>query len=209
MELASLEIVGALLATSSLEIGSTLWKFVRERLAERGSSDLPPDVANLVELHRAEVVVVEEGDRLPQDEAQDLTVRAVEFAQQAANGIRAERLRQAKWTFNAALTLTILGAILVFIGVIVLFTTQNLAAGAITAGTGAVTEVISALLFRLNHETNNRLDEVSSDLGALEAARIAVSLSERIEDPAKRDDAITSAADDLRTRGRKRSLEEG
>jgi hypothetical protein len=86
------------------------------------------------------------------------------------------------------------------VGVALLLFRDAVAPGALTSGIGAATEVISAILFRLNHETNNRLDEVGKDLSAIEAAQIAMTLIDKIEDPAKRDDAIQEAARDLRAR---------
>ena len=73
-------------------------------------------------------------------------------------------------------------------------------AGALTAAIGAVTEIISAVLLKLNHGANNRLDEIGKDLSSIEAAQIAMALIEKIEDPSKRDDAIREAAKDLRAR---------
>jgi hypothetical protein len=113
---------------------------------------------------------------------------------------------QARITFNAAITLAVVGVLIIFSGVALLLLRDSITAGALSAVVGAATEVISAVLFRLNHETNNRLDEIGRDLSAIEAARIAMSLIEQIADPAKRDDAIMELAKDLRAR-RKESPE--
>jgi hypothetical protein len=129
-----------------------------------------------------------------------LTLEAIQAAHDSANNIRSERMRQAKFTFNAALSLAVLGVLIIFAGVILLFFKESLTVGSITAGIGAITEVISAILFRLNHETNNRLDEIGRDLSAIEAARIAMTLIEEITDQGKKDDAIKELARDLRAR---------
>jgi hypothetical protein len=54
-------------------------------------------------------------------------------------------------------------------------------------------------MFRLNHETNNRLDEINKDVNAIEATQIATELIYRISDSSIRDDAIRELAKSLRT----------
>ena len=127
-----------------------------------------------------------------------LTFDAISAAHDAAIGLRSERLRQARFTFNAALSLAVLGVIIIFSGVALLLFRESVAPGALTASIGAVTEIVSAVLFKLNHETNNRLDTIGRDLSSIEAARIAMTLIEKIVDPSKRDDAIRELAEGLR-----------
>ena len=95
----------------------------------------------------------------------------------------------------------VIGVLIIFVGVGLLLFRDTVNAGALTAAIGGVTEVISALLFKLNHETNNRLDEIGKDLSSIEAAQIAMTLIDKIEDPSKRDDAIREAARNLRAQG--------
>lgn len=202
-----LDIVSAVLAASATtEVAQSLWKLLRERLKEKGAEDVPTEIVTPQQLKQAETVVSEKANRFSANEARQVTVEALARAQDAANGIRAERMRQARLTFNAAIGLTVLGVLIIFAGVILLLVRDEVTAGAITAGVGAVTEVVSALLFRLNHETNNRLDAISNNLSVIEAARIAVALSDKIENTEKRDDAIKEAARDLRARSKDREV---
>ena len=127
-----------------------------------------------------------------------ITLDAIAAAHDAAIDLRAERMRQARFTFNAALSLAVLGVLIIFSGVALLLFRDAVAPGALTASIGAVTEIVSAVLFKLNHETNGRLDDIGRDLSAIEAARIAMTLIEKIADPTKRDDAIKELAKDLR-----------
>lgn len=155
-------------------------------------------------LRQAEVVLSNlsnQKQRLGDDEARTLTIEALAAAHNTANGLRAERIRQAKTTFNAALAFAVIGVLIIFAGVGLLLLREAVNAGGLTAAIGAVTEVISALLFKLNHDTNNRLDEIGKDLSSIEAAQIAMTLINKIEDPEKRDDAIREAARDLRAQG--------
>ena len=195
----AVDIVTALLASSaSSAVAEAIWKVLRQRLQDKGVSDVPATIGSPDEIKRAEAVLVEEPQRFSSAEAHDLTLQSITEAQQTANGIRAERMRQARHTFNAALSLAVIGTLIIFGGIVLLIVRESVAAGALTSGVGAVTEVVAAILFRLNHQTNNRLDDVGRDLSAIETARIAVQLIDKIEDPQKRDDAIREAARDLR-----------
>jgi hypothetical protein len=69
---------------------------------------------------------------------------AISSARVAETKIRDERMRQAKITFDAALSLAIVGVLIVFSGVVVLLLRQDVGAGAITIGVGVVTEGVSA-----------------------------------------------------------------
>ena len=193
----SVELVTTLLSSAAVStVAEALWKGVRDGLRARGVQRVPEELSSPQTLEIAKLEV----ESLPPDEARDLTLEALARAHNAANGVRAERLRQAKLTFNAAISLAVIGILIIFVGVALFLFRDAVAPGVLTSGIGAVTEVISAILFRLNHETNNRLDEVGKDLSAIEAAQIAMTLIDKIEDPAKRDDAIREAARDLRAR---------
>lgn len=78
-----------------------------------------------------------------------------------------------------------------------MFVGGNLGGGGITAVIGAISEIISALVFKFNHDTNNRLDEIQKDLSTIEKARVALTLSEHITDSIKRDEAITEVIKEL------------
>lgn len=170
--------------------------------AQLSSVAAPQNVSVVENIRQAEVVLSDlskQEKRLGADEA--LTMKALAAAHNAANVLRVERIRQAKNTFNAALALVVIGVLIIFVGVGLLLFRDSVNAGVLTTAIGGVIEVISALLFKLNHETNNRLDEIGKDLSSIEAAKIAMTLIDKIEDPSKRDDAIREAARDLRAQG--------
>jgi hypothetical protein len=189
----SVEIATAVLANAAPVVAKAAWEALREGLKARGVQQVP-EQATPETIERIQV----EAKALPQREERALTLEAIARAHDAANGVRTERLRQAQLTFNAALGLAVVGVLIIFVGVGLLLFREAVAPGALTAGIGAITEVISALLFRLNHETNNRLDEIGKNLSAIQAAQIAMTLIDKIEDPVQRDEAIREAARDLR-----------
>jgi hypothetical protein len=84
----------------------------------------------------------------------------------------------------------VLGVLLIFGGVALLLFRDAISAAALTAGVGAVTEVLSAVLFKFNADTNNRLDMIGRDLGSLNTARVALDATSKIEDPATRDATV-------------------
>jgi hypothetical protein len=189
----SIEIATAMLATATPAVTKAAWEALREGLKARGVQQVPeqatPETIEQIQ---------DKAKALPQGEERNLTLEAIASAYGTANGVRTERLRQAQLTFNAALGLAVVGVLIIFVGVGLLLFREAVAAGTLTAGIGAVTEVISALLFRLNHETNNRLDEIGKNLSAIQGAQIAMTLIDKIEDPAQRDEAIREAARNLR-----------
>lgn len=123
--------------------------------------------------------------------ATDATLEALNETYQSTSDIVAERMRQAKLSFNAALSLMIIGVLIIFVGVGLLWAKDNFESGLITIAVGAVSEVFSLLVFKLNKETNNRLDELRQDLSVIEVARVGLSIARQIENPDKRDHAIS------------------
>jgi hypothetical protein len=119
-----------------------------------------------------------------------LGLEVIDAGQAEATRIRNERMRQARMTFNAALALSVLGVLLIFGGVALLLFRDAISAAALTAGVGAVTEVFSAVLFKFNSDTNNRLDTIGRDLSYLNAAQVALDATSKIGDPATRDAAV-------------------
>jgi hypothetical protein len=134
-------------------------------------------------------IVKRREETLNVDEGRVLTLTAISTAHEVSSQIRAERLRQARQAFNAALVLMIVGVLVIFIGVGLLLA-GGLTAGTVTAGLGVVCEIASLLLFNFYRETNNRLDAIARDLTLLEVARTGVFLIEKVTDPTKRDEAI-------------------
>jgi hypothetical protein len=139
--------------------------------------------------------------RLPRRKAHNITKDLLGAAHDTTKHLRDERMRQARLTFNAAIILVVVGVLIIFVGVALILIRQTTTSGTLTAGLGAIVEVVSAILFRLHNETNNRLDELGKSLGVIESAQIAMALIDRIEDPSKRDDAIREAARELRGHG--------
>jgi hypothetical protein len=212
-----LQVISALAASvASSGVAEKIYDLIKNRLKESGIDkgvkvasspiqagrdiDRKSDKDLLFTQQELEYILQKQEQQLTPTKTRNLTLEAIQTAHDAANGIRTERMRQAKFTFNAALSLAIIGVLIIFAGVSLLLFRDAVAAGSITAGIGAVTEVVSAILFRLNHETNNRLDEIGRDLSAIEAARIAMTLIDNITDPSKKDDAIRELAKDLRSR---------
>jgi hypothetical protein len=212
-----LQIISALASSvASSVVAEKIYDLIKSRLKESGldkgkmvaSSPIQTGRDVVIKSDRDPLITQEELENFLQKKEQqltpvktrNLTLDAIQTAHEAANGIRTERMRQAKFTFNAALSLAVIGVLIIFAGVSLLLFRDAVAAGSITAGIGAVTEVVSAILFRLNHETNNRLDEIGRDLSAIETTRIAMTLIDKITDPTKKDDAIKELAKDLRSR---------
>lgn len=79
---------------------------------------------------------------------------------------RKERLRQAQKTFNVALTLVIVGTAVVFIGAGLLLVGRAMS-GSVTASAGVMSDVISALLFKMNKDANDRLDKLTAEVSKL------------------------------------------
>lgn len=196
----SIHLLSSLLGIIGIDVVDKVVDFVRHRLKEKGVHQLI-EPSSIQEAPRiVEIALTDAEPQLGVLGIKELTLEAIQAAHDAATNMRNERMRQARITFNAALSLAVLGVLIIFAGVALLLIRDAITAGALSTGVGAITEVFSAILFRLNHETNNRLDEIGRDLSAVEVARIAMSLIDQIGDPHKRDDAIIELTKDLRTR---------
>ena len=175
----------------------------RERTVQKGTdaatlpqvpADLPSDPKDLDDLISKTVVAVKE--RTTPGEASIITLETLFATRQAADSIRKERLRQARMTFNVALSLATAGVVIIFVGIVLMFQGAT-TGGSITAAVGAVSEAASLILFRLNNDTNKRLDSVSHDLGTLESARVAAGLIDRMQNEDEKDAAIRALAQNL------------
>lgn len=140
------------------------------------------------------IAVKEISNRIGPEEDDLLTLEAISDGQNATKAYRDERMRQAKWSFNAAIVLLVLGVLIIFAGISTILLTDKQIGGVIGTSVGAIVEVVSALLFKFNNDVNGRLDEVNKTLLVLESARVAIRLISKIEDPGKRDDAIRETA---------------
>lgn len=123
--------------------------------------------------------------------ATDAAIEALDETYQSTSGIVSERMRQAKLAFNAALSLMIIGVLIIFAGIGLLWIKDSFESGLITVAVGAVSEIISLLVFKFNKETNNRLDDLRKDLSVIETARVGLSIAKQIENQEKRDHAIS------------------
>jgi hypothetical protein len=135
---------------------STLTKAVGSKQAQRafGFADTWVDLTELVDYARAS----------RPNEARAQAIRTVDDSERFLNDRRRERLRQASWSFNAALALVIIGTLIVLVGTVLLYRNQT-TQGIVTAGAGAVSNIISVLVFRLNRDANDRLDRIAEALG--------------------------------------------
>jgi ABC-type multidrug transport system fused ATPase/permease subunit len=102
---------------------------------------------------------------------------------------RQEYLSEARISFIVALSALILGILLVFSGVILIFTV-GLQAGAVTSSSSIVTGIVCALAFQFNQQAHDRLDGLAKEMNALDNVYIAISLASEISDQIKRDSAI-------------------
>ncbi len=122
--------------------------------------------------------------------ATDAAIKALDSTYSSATSIRDERIRQAKLAFNTALILMIMGVVIIFVGIGILLAGGSLESGIITVASGTVSEIISAIVFKFNKETNNRLDEIRKELARIEMAKVGLSIAKEISDLEKRDLAI-------------------
>ncbi len=90
------------------------------------------------------------------------------------NRVLRERLRQAHVSFNAALALSTAGVVIVLVGVVNIYV-GNIPEGAVTTAAGAISGLISAPLFKIHKDANDRLDEITKLTGELERQSIAQS----------------------------------
>lgn len=132
--------------------------------------------------------------------ATDAAISVLDSTYASTSLIRDERMRQAKLAFNSALSLVVIGVLIIFIGVGLLWFNGSVEAGSITVAIGAITEIISVLLFKFNKEANQRLDDVRKELSSIETAKIGLSLAKEINNLEKRDEAIANLASQLQSK---------
>ena len=109
---------------------------------------------------------------------------------------RQEVFTQARTSSIVAVSLLSVGTLLVFAGIICAYTI-NLNAGVITIAASAVIDVIGAIVFRYNNQTNSRLDAAARELTTIEKATTAMYLIGYISDAEKRDQAIVELVQQL------------
>jgi hypothetical protein len=107
-----------------------------------------------------------------------------ELAHPIGDPIKNEQMRQAGITFNAAMSIGVIGTVVLLAGILsLLFSTLQTDKGGLTLGAGIVMDVLSFFMIKFHRETNNRLDEIRRDENAMK-------LVGQITDPAARNQAI-------------------
>jgi len=99
---------------------------------------------------------------------------------------RKERERQAKNSFNVALSLVIVGVLVVFGGVLLLFK-KNIVEGVLSSTVGSISSIIGSTIIKLYKETNDRMDKLNANLSTLNYAKVQYALILKIKDEKKRD----------------------
>ena len=99
---------------------------------------------------------------------------------------RKERERQAKNSFNIALSLVIVGVLIVFVGVFLLFK-KNIVEGVLSSTVGSISSIIGGTIIKLYKDTNDRMDKLDANLSTLNYAKVQYALILKINDEKKRD----------------------
>ena len=99
---------------------------------------------------------------------------------------RKERERQAKNSFNVALSLVIVGVLIVFGGVFLLFK-KNIVEGVLSSTVGSISSIIGGTIIKLYKDTNDRMDKLNANLSTLNYAKVQYALILKINDEKKRD----------------------
>lgn len=173
-------------ALGSTAIADSLVKLFKEKFDDKTTKDSDLCVSQVSDRRKLYLTGDQESEI-----ATEAAIEALDETYQSTSGILSERMRQAKLAFNAALSLMVVGVVIVFVGVGLLWVKDSFESGLITVAVGAISEVVSLLVFKFNNETNNRLDILRKDLSKIETARVGLSIAKQIEDQEKRDHAIS------------------
>jgi hypothetical protein len=98
------------------------------------------------------------------------------------SAFRVERERQAKTTYNTAIVIITLGAIILFFGVLLLFN-NSIVEGSITSSVGVISKIIGGTILSFYKDTNNRMDKLNDDLFTLHTIKVQYSLINKIDNP--------------------------
>jgi len=113
----------------------------------------------------------------------------IEFTNAQLQRQMQERLYQARATFAVALAALLLGILLIFVGVILAFTI-NLSIGVITTTSSVIVEIVSALAFKFNGDTNSRLDSLYRDLYVVKQTSLSIEYIEQLQEIYLRIDGV-------------------
>ncbi|GIB53381.1 TPA: hypothetical protein RQJ47_001737 [Vibrio vulnificus] len=173
-------------ALGSSGLAESLVKLFKEKLDKKTIDDSGSDEITAAEPKRLYLAGDQESKIV-----NEAAIEALDETYMFTAGIAAERMRQAKAAFNIALTLMIVGVLIIFAGVSLLYFKEGIEQGLITVVVGAVSEILSVIVFGFNRETNNRLDDLRKDMSVIETARVGLSFAKQIENQEKRDNAIS------------------
>ncbi len=165
--------IGLLTSSSAVKAA---YEILKTYIASRTDKHLPVSIDSGSEIGVIEEAVKEAERNLSVEDDFRITTSVLDAARKNLDLHRRERIRQAKITFNSALALSILGVLIIFVGIVFILIRNAALVGSVTASVGAVTEVVSAILFRFNKETNDRLDEIGRNVQVIEAAQMSMSL---------------------------------
>jgi hypothetical protein len=197
----SVEIFITLLAIMPSTLAGPLYGILKDIITiefrkKKITLELPNRIERESDIKIIEGIFVNEEKKLPREEFQTIVNDIFEESHNTIKNIRDERLRLAKITFNWAITITITGVLFIFCGVMLLYWSK-ITSGLVSTSVGAITEVISTILLKLNKDTNNRLDEIGKTLSNFGKAQFGMSLIDKMVDVSKKDEAIRELAKDL------------
>lgn len=173
-------------ALGSSAIAESLVQLFREKVDKKSIDDTNSSESILAASKRL-YLTGEQAEKI----ANEAAIEALDETYQSTANIASERMRQAKTAFNVAIALMVIGVLIIFLGVGLLYLKEGLQSGLITIGAGAILEILSVVVFGFNKETNNRLDELRKDMSVIDTARVGLSIAKQIENQEKRDDAIS------------------
>ena len=181
-------LITSLLASvlGSTALAESLVKLFKEKFDNKTTKDTASDELQVSDRQKLYLTGDQESEI-----ATEAAIEALDETYQSTAGIVSERMRQAKLAFNVAISLMVVGVVIVFAGIGLLWVKESFESGLITVAVGAVSEIISLLVFKFNSETNNRLDVLRKDLSIIETARVGLSIAKQIENQEKRDHAIS------------------
>lgn len=137
-------------------------------------------------------------DKINKDKeiTEDYLLQYLKEVNKELNQQRQERLKQARLTFYLSIYSLIFGVIVVLIGIVLLFTI-NVSVGTVTSAIGLMSNFISLLIFKLNKESNDRLDLLSDKLAIFDKTALTLQVLKQFTDTKVKDKALKIIIADL------------